>query len=127
MSCVDGETRCLLTHSYFLCRRNCELYLGSKLSYIRGGVMHITSNFSSYYLQCIQTLTMQYYYILLELCVGTFPLQTWNSTKSLSSVSCSFSQCFTQTLSPWSGGCSWFISHYRVHSQDQGLFANYAM
>lgn len=53
--------------------------------------MDIKSNYSSYLLQCIQTLCI---YFSLELCVGKFPLEIWSSTKAHSSVSACLSQCF---------------------------------
>lgn len=97
--CTDGEGRCLLTHSS-LCRGNHglgKLSVGPKPSPIGEGVMDIKSNYSSYPLQCIQTLCI---YFSLELCVGKFTLEIWSSTKPLSSVSACLSQCFTRAPGP---------------------------
>ena len=63
-------------------------------------MMPAKSSSSLYLLECIQTFLF-FYFVLLQLSTGTSLLETWTSTKSLSSVGDCLRQCFSWSPRLW--------------------------
>ena len=99
-------------------------FLGTELCCLVEVVMQVKLSYFSYHLLCIQT-----HLFFLQHCAGTFSLETGTSTKAPSSVSDWLSKIMfsrgSQTVvkRAW----SWFTRHFKVHSQEWGLYVYYPM
>lgn len=71
----------------------------------QGRLIWIESSCPFYLLQCIQTCVFLFlFFFLLQWCSGIFPLETWTSTKILSSAGNCLRQCSLKLPIPWLRG-----------------------
>lgn len=125
-SCTAAEAKWSFTCSYFPLWEKSQgknISFGSRLCCLRGWLIQLKSNCSSYPFQCPN---LFFFFFFLQWCIESFPLVTCTSTKALSSLGACVREYVsrdseTKAEKSW----SWFTGHCRVHSQDQGLYAYY--
>lgn len=118
-SCTAWENRCSL-HAFTFPREESQVEkgcLGTELCHLKGAVMRIKLNCSSYLLQCV---------LLQFLLHGVLELPHWALGLFRGFFSHVWlSQCSPGALWPHSQGLYWFMGHFRVQSHDWGVYTYY--